>query len=299
MDGNGSKQVEVVGSGCGWSLTVPVCLHVALQAALLVEEPAADEAAVRFLPGVDQQVSLQVPAALEHLATGGADEALLRPDGRHRATGPLQVQAGRRPHHRAEVHGRHRRLGASAGPLREGPVPDVHVRLHREGEDAAGGFDGRREQLLYAGERADAAAEEVHAALSWRPGRPRLRLSLLERWEVLNLALSAFHRFLLASIRLRRLCHTHILRLRLNGHRVWESVLALGEVVHGFRLELLLSRSSVAARSRLRSRRLVTHGDLDWDRLRACSSREKQTLWVFRCNVVIHKDRIEQRTNIF
>ncbi len=36
-----------------WFLSISVRLHVALEAALLIEAPAADVAAVRFLPGVN------------------------------------------------------------------------------------------------------------------------------------------------------------------------------------------------------------------------------------------------------
>lgn len=51
------------------ALTNPVCLHVALEAALLIETPPADVTAVRLLSSVDAQMSLEVAVPVEGLAT--------------------------------------------------------------------------------------------------------------------------------------------------------------------------------------------------------------------------------------
>lgn len=72
--------VIVVGASSAaerFALTNPVCLHVALEAALLIETPPADVAAVRLLSGVDPQMSLEVAVPVEGLAAIRAHEGFL------------------------------------------------------------------------------------------------------------------------------------------------------------------------------------------------------------------------------
>lgn len=130
-----------------------VCPHVALQAALLIEAPAAGEAAVRFLPGVNSQMPLEVAGALEDLAAVRADEASFRFGALKVPAGPLLVVteggAGFTWHQEG--------IWGSVGGLGAQAVGEIPIWFPREEEGATGGFDMRWEQL--GGAREGGAAE--------------------------------------------------------------------------------------------------------------------------------------------
>lgn len=123
--------------------TVPMCLHMALEAGLLVEASSADVASVGLLAGVDAQVSLQMAGTHKHLTAVRAEEALLGPRPLVKGARAFSWAAAELPRQTAGAGG-----GTRVRQLRWHYVFVVSsVRLFRECEGAARGLGVRWDKM--------------------------------------------------------------------------------------------------------------------------------------------------------
>ena len=114
--------------------TSSVDLHVLLEAALLVEAPPAVLTAIRFLPGVNPLVSLQVPRSLKAFAAVRADEAHLELEPLRRPPPPTLTVAQQLAAERARLKppraaARHSQPGVQGGfwETGQGVLPYVEI----------------------------------------------------------------------------------------------------------------------------------------------------------------------------